>query len=175
MDKCKNGHISPDRRQNGNCIPCEKERYAKSEAKRKQTREASRQRYADPVRKAKHQTYMKDYAKKNREHLNTQARKRDAEGAGLRRRLQRLGLSYDLIPHIENHSGKCDICQGDPTDRWNTLHIDHCHETGEFRGMLCGKCNKGLGLFNDHVETLQKAQEYLIQARKLVPNEVYHG
>ena len=163
-DVCKHGHVNPSRRSNGNCVSCEKERYAKSAAKRKQTREASRKRYNCPVRGPKHKAYMKEYVKKNRDKLTKQARERQTPESRIKARLRRLGLSLDLLPVILNHSGKCDICQGNPTDRWNTLHIDHCHNTGRYRGMLCGKCNKGLGLFNDNTETLQKARMYLQQS-----------
>lgn len=40
-------------------------------------------------------------------------------------------------------------------------HIDHCHETGKARGVLCDLCNKGLGQFRDSIDYLTKAIEYL--------------
>lgn len=163
-DVCKHGHVNPARRKNGNCIPCEQERYAKSEKKRKQAREASRKRYHCPVRGPKHKAYMKEYVAKNREKLTQQARERQTTESRIKSRLRRLRLSVDLLPTILSHSGKCDICQGGPTDRWNTLHIDHCHTTGRYRGMLCGKCNKALGLFNDDTELLDKARSYLLDS-----------
>lgn len=41
------------------------------------------------------------------------------------------------------------------------LHLDHCHETGKFRGWLCGKCNRGLGLLGDNLAGLMEMVEYL--------------
>lgn len=41
------------------------------------------------------------------------------------------------------------------------LSIDHCHETGAFRGLLCSECNFGLGKFKDDPELLLAAVEYL--------------
>jgi hypothetical protein len=41
------------------------------------------------------------------------------------------------------------------------LSIDHCHNTGKVRGLLCDHCNKGLGLFKDNIDYLNKAIEYL--------------
>ena len=40
-------------------------------------------------------------------------------------------------------------------------NIDHNHETGEIRGILCHKCNTGIGLLNDDQELLKKAITYL--------------
>lgn len=41
------------------------------------------------------------------------------------------------------------------------LYLDHCHETGRIRGMLCLHCNSGLGSFRDDPVRLQRAIEYL--------------
>jgi len=39
--------------------------------------------------------------------------------------------------------------------------LDHCHETGEFRGWLCKQCNTGLGNLGDNLESLKRAVNYL--------------
>lgn len=41
------------------------------------------------------------------------------------------------------------------------LVVDHCHNTNEVRGLLCHNCNRALGLFQDNVDNLNKAVEYL--------------
>ena len=56
--------------------------------------------------------------------------------------------------HIEQQ-GKCALCPEPAT------HLDHCHDTGKIRGLLCVKCNSGLGMFKDSVETLKAAIDYL--------------
>jgi len=43
------------------------------------------------------------------------------------------------------------------------MAIDHCHKSGEVRGSLCTKCNSGIGMFNDSIELLMSACEYLIE------------
>lgn len=52
----------------------------------------------------------------------------------------------------------CEICNRVFT---RTPHFDHNHATGEFRGWLCGPCNKALGLFQDLPDNLLAAAEYL--------------
>ena len=39
--------------------------------------------------------------------------------------------------------------------------IDHCHDTETFRGWLCHKCNRALGGFDDNLQTLNRAKEYV--------------
>lgn len=64
--------------------------------------------------------------------------------------------------------GKCWICKNKLEKPRATrgqlpdvVAIDHDHITGKVRGLLCNKCNKGLGFFNDDIELLKKAIEYL--------------
>lgn len=54
--------------------------------------------------------------------------------------------------------GKCAICK-QPSDK--RLHIDHCHLSKKVRGLLCGPCNRGLGLFKDNPDLLIAAKDYL--------------
>lgn len=56
---------------------------------------------------------------------------------------------------------KCAICGVDNSLLKRKLAIDHCHTTGKIRGLLCGKCNMGIGYFNDSAELLLAARDYL--------------
>lgn len=55
--------------------------------------------------------------------------------------------------------GLCWICQEPPGVKG--LVVDHCHETGNVRGLLCGRCNSGIGMFKDDVPRIERAIEYL--------------
>jgi len=65
-------------------------------------------------------------------------------------------------------NNKCAICESEEVNNSrvssNKLFIDHCHTTGKVRGLLCSKCNHGIGLLNDDTELLQKAIKYLNQS-----------
>lgn len=56
----------------------------------------------------------------------------------------------------EPKEGFCDICKLARRVFW-----DHDHASGSHRGWLCTKCNQGLGLFNDNIESMQRAVNYL--------------
>ncbi len=55
---------------------------------------------------------------------------------------------------------KCAIC-GKPHSEEKKLHVDHDHDTGNIRGLLCHTCNTSLGKFGDNLEGMQIVIEYL--------------
>ena len=61
---------------------------------------------------------------------------------------------------LKMQGGVCAICFG-AGKAGQRLHIDHCHETNEVRGLLCGNCNQGLGRFKDDPTSLGRAVEYV--------------
>jgi hypothetical protein len=67
---------------------------------------------------------------------------------------------YDALLHRQD--GKCAICAAKkPGGRTKMFFIDHCHSTGKVRGLLCMRCNTGLGLFLDNPKFLLNAISYL--------------
>lgn len=61
-------------------------------------------------------------------------------------------------------NGECAICHKHHTTltgRKKFLCVDHNHDTNEIRGLLCDKCNRGIGLMNDSKEILMNAYNYL--------------
>jgi hypothetical protein len=65
---------------------------------------------------------------------------------------------YDEMLHTQD--GVCAIC-GEPRPGERTLHVDHDHETGVIRGLLCFRCNNALGDFREEYELFQRAADYL--------------
>lgn len=61
----------------------------------------------------------------------------------------------------EEQAGECAICFNTLTLELRGYAIDHNHETGEVRGLLCNRCNTGLGLFRDNPSYLASAEVYL--------------
>lgn len=59
-----------------------------------------------------------------------------------------------------NQHGLCAICHK-PEIQGRLLAIDHDHDTGIVRGLLCGKCNQGIGYLQDDIKLLYSAIEYL--------------
>jgi hypothetical protein len=75
-------------------------------------------------------------------------------------RFDRYGITKEMFNEMLNgQSGRCAICEIGIDEQ--SSHIDHCHTTGKVRGVLCEKCNKGLGQFDDNVNYLKNAIKYL--------------
>jgi len=67
---------------------------------------------------------------------------------------------YDAI--LEEQAGLCAICFTPAEDeRFGVLCVDHCHDTGRVRGLLCRCCNSGLGKLRDDPELCLQAYKYL--------------
>lgn len=58
-----------------------------------------------------------------------------------------LANGTSVVMQYARQGGRCAICGRSEGDLERSLHIDHDHETGEFRGLLCGSCNKTVGVF----------------------------
>ena len=73
------------------------------------------------------------------------------------------GLTYkEKAALIEKQGFKCLICGIDfRTIPDRNIHIDHSHDTGKVRGILCHRCNMGIGLFDENRENLKRAMEYV--------------
>lgn len=99
-----------------------------------------------------------------------------------RRNAQRshLQLTYGMTPEdyaerLEAQGHRCAICgttepRGKAAD---VFKVDHCHETGAVRGLLCDQCNRGLGFLGDDPDRLMAGVAYLLQHTNVL--EAAHG
>ena len=81
---------------------------------------------------------------------------------------------YDEI--LKSQDYKCAICRYDKPGGRGRFHVDHDHETGQVRGLLCHSCNTSLGGFKDNPSITDAATNYLIQYQpKLIggPNALF--
>jgi hypothetical protein len=71
--------------------------------------------------------------------------------------MKRYGITEEEYEAIKvSQAGVCAICSSD-----EELVVDHCHENGHIRGLLCKQCNGALGMFKDNIQTMQRAIGYL--------------
>lgn len=76
--------------------------------------------------------------------------------------LEKYGMTLEQRRYIWESQGRCcAICQTDIYETSRYTHVDHCHETGKVRGLLCLNCNAGIGNLDDSEEILSRAIDYL--------------
>lgn len=79
----------------------------------------------------------------------------------------RYGITLeDYERKLEEQSGRCAICETTEPGGIGTFHVDHDHKTGAVRDLLCFSCNTVLGRFDDNIELLEKAIDYLKSHKK---------
>ena len=118
--------------------------------------------------------YYKNHGKCKKCYLEIQKTKR-VPGE---KRAYNLQYSYGMTVEeyddlILSQNGCCAICgSDDPKGRKsgrgggaNRMCIDHCHDTGKVRGLLCHACNRALGNFGDNISNLERAILYLSKVR----------
>lgn len=109
-----------------------------------------------PDQKEERAAYQKRWWQANHEHVRNQDM------------LKRYGIGvsdYDRM-HTEQE-GLCAVCLEPEREtdsrikKTRRLSVDHCHSRGHIRGLLCAKCNQGLGSFRDRIDLLESAIAYL--------------
>jgi hypothetical protein len=81
------------------------------------------------------------------------------------------GLTVDEYEaFVAAHDSRCAICDAEPPEG-KRHHLDHDHESGAVRGLLCVRCNNGLGQFRESPALLQRAADYL-ECGGFVPGHV---
>lgn len=103
------------------------------------------------------------WQRENPDRLHAKQRKSD-----LKRRYGITVERYDEL--LAAQGGACAICKKTHTRHGSRgtpipLVVDHCHETGAIRGLLCHTCNRGIGYLGDTLEGLLRARSYLTSSR----------
>lgn len=153
-------------------------RAANREALNEKSRLAMAAKYADPQERERILERNRAYQKANPEMTakhNAIREERIASGQTERKRnpakdrdwqlRTKYGISsadYDAL--LENQGGRCAICGTDePEGRSRTyFHVDHDHDTGAVRGLLCSRCNTALGLMREDTDAIMGMAAYLL-------------
>jgi len=92
----------------------------------------------------------------NRTHIESQRRR------SRKTTIKEHGLTLEQYQEMyDEQNGCCAICSIHQNELKQALCVDHNHQTNKIRGLLCGKCNRGIGYLNDNIDLLQAAINYL--------------
>jgi hypothetical protein len=113
--------------------------------------------------------YQREYKEQRREELKGRRRSHYVENPDVykARNLRKFGITLDQFnAAMKAQGGVCAICKRPSktlhaSGKVKDLAVDHDHETGRFRGLLCTSCNNGLGRFKDSPDLLAAAIAYL--------------
>ena len=96
--------------------------------------------------------------------------KRTTEDRANKHLLDKYGITLDdKRQMILDQACKCKICPKPLSpDDLSKSHVDHCHETGYIRGVLCSNCNRGIGYLQHDTQILVSATQYLVQSEQQV-------
>ncbi len=76
-------------------------------------------------------------------------------------RAKKFGLTLEEYDDLLDGHERCPICLSTEPGGQGDWHIDHDHETGKVRGLLCSRCNLALGHLKDNVASMTRMQAYL--------------
>lgn len=135
--------------------------HADPEQRKAYHREWSRKRSQDPTYRAVRASQAKTYWDKRSPEQVTTKKEYDRSFHQRTYTVRKYGITreeYHVLLEAQNHS--CAICG---STEWGTPspHVDHSHLSGKVRGLLCGNCNRGLGMFGDSPELMREAVAYL--------------
>ena len=131
--------------------------------------------------KERNKIYQKRYRKSEkgkangRRYRNSPKGKLNSREASIRHRLKRkYGLSLkDYKEMLKAQDGVCWICKKPETmkqqGRIKPLAVDHCHDTGVVRKLLCSRCNRVVGFVNEDILMLESMIEYIKSWDKNIP------
>ena len=76
--------------------------------------------------------------------------------------IRRYGLDNNQILYIlDEQNNQCPICL-DNIDNRSKANVDHCHDSGAIRGILCQNCNTAVGLLSDNWKNFERGRDYIL-------------
>jgi hypothetical protein len=109
---------------------------------------------------SRHRDYQQQYYEENREAI-LQRRKEN-------HRIRRYGVTPERFERLFAAQGRCcAVCKASEPRGVRDWHVDHDHETGAVRGILCITCNIALGMLHDDPARCRAAADYLEFAKLL--------
>lgn len=170
--QCNHGHLGLRYTSSGNCILCIAQKQGqiqigKTNARSKKNYELAEQALANgastyiPGSPCKHGHSLRFVGSGNCVECAKTSVEKMPNGYHRWLRIKKVyGITKEEFENfLASQGGLCAICERPLVDK--KTHIDHCHDTGKVRGLLCGPCNQGLGLFQESKMTLSKALKYL--------------
>lgn len=120
-----------------------------------------------PCSAAAGKAYRAKYPERAKAISKQQDLRRVADGRSLEKHLRlKYGMTIAQRDEMFEAQGSCcAICRTDKPPGKNSWHIDHDHDTGAVRGILCGNCNTGIGMLADDPDRILAAAQYLLSAR----------
>lgn len=109
-------------------------------------------------------THLKERSASQKAYRESEYGKRRIKGWRLKRAYNITVEDYDLM--MSKQGNRCAVCGGHQSEMERSFDVDHDHETGEIRGLLCNSCNRALGLMGDSVMILENALLYLRKMHK---------
>lgn len=169
---CKNGHIGLRYTSNRKCVECIKfkDTSVDTDTPRGEARAAGKVRYM-PDSPCRRGHVCERYVCNDRcvecDNISCRDTHPSYNTRYERTRKHKLKTLYGITPAQfdqmrEDQNNTCAICSS-PFESRKQVHVDHNHATGRVRGLLCTRCNMGIGYFKENTDALLAAVEYLTQ------------
>lgn len=155
---CKNGHVEARRTSDNKCLECNALSSARRRADPPRNERINQRRRA--AKREDPEGHRRRLEKRRRRYRSDPTIRKNIR----RQQLKSFGITperYDQILAIQN--GGCSICdRRDPANKkWKYFAVDHDHQTGAVRGLLCARCNFLIGKCRENTSIISSAVRYL--------------
>ena len=162
---CKRCNTTEKYVNNWGCVHCSKTLHQPSAEVRKRYEQSAK---GKAVRKKINQSdaHKERIWEYNNTSGNIQKYYKDNPEKYLAYRVQKYGLTVEQYNKLLTEQNNCCKTCDSELDMGKHTHIDHCHNTGEVRSILCAPCNQALGLLKEDASTMQRMIDYVSRGIK---------